>query len=317
MIDAILPEFERLLARVSPLKQVRTAERRLAAQKIWLAIAESGFLDAMITESKGGAGLCFADIGRLIQTVGAHLVPAPIGESIVARALAVEADLPCPGDPITLVTPTSVGQGFSARSVAFGMVATHALVELPDQLVLSPLASTARVSPGTSATLSADLHWERAPEGATLERPPGGLRPIAAVIRANLIAGACHRLVEMTVQYAAERRQFGKPIGKQQAIQQQLAQMAEQSALTLMASQIGTAEFPPMIGAAAIAKQISSVAAAKVAAIAHAVHGAIGFTEEFDLQLYTRRLGEWRRADGTESYWAGILGRQRLGRIDI
>jgi acyl-CoA dehydrogenase len=48
-----------------------------------------------------------------------------------------------------------------------------------------------------------------------------------------------------------------------------------------------------------------------VAAIAHAVHGAIGISEEYDLQLLTRRLHGWRLADGSEGYWAGVLGELR------
>ena len=40
----------------------------------------------------------------------------------------------------------------------------------------------------------------------------------------------------------------------------------------------------------------------------HCVHGAIGFTEEFDLQFYTRRLHGWRQAGGSESYWHSVLG---------
>ena len=51
---------------------------------------------------------------------------------------------------------------------------------------------------------------------------------------------------------------------------------------------------------------------ARVADIAHAVHGAIGVTEEFDLQLYTRRLREWRLAAGSESYWHERIGAEAL-----
>ncbi|WP_240464963.1 acyl-CoA dehydrogenase family protein, partial [Pseudomonas aeruginosa] len=54
---------------------------------------------------------------------------------------------------------------------------------------------------------------------------------------------------------------------------------------------------------AALGKARASQAVPQVADIAHAVHGAIGVTEECDLQLYTRRLREWRLAGGSESYW--------------
>jgi acyl-CoA dehydrogenase len=66
----------------------------------------------------------------------------------------------------------------------------------------------------------------------------------------------------------------------------------------------------------AVAKARTSEAAQKVASMAHAIHGAIGFTEEYDLQLYTRRLYSWRRAAGSEGYWHEILGRALVARQD-
>jgi len=51
-----------------------------------------------------------------------------------------------------------------------------------------------------------------------------------------------------------------------------------------------------------------------MAALSHAVHGAIGFTAEFDLQLYTRRLHAWRQTAGSESYWHSVLGEELVDR---
>ena len=53
-------------------------------------------------------------------------------------------------------------------------------------------------------------------------------------------------------------------------------------------------------------------AALVVASIAHALHGAIGITEEYNLQLFTRRLHEWRVAHGSEDYWNPVIGRAAL-----
>lgn len=118
----------------------------------------------------------------------------------------------------------------------------------------------------------------------------------------------------MSVNYANERVQFGKPIGRQQAIQQQLAVMAEQVLLVRFAAASGCRDgLAPSPLAAASAKQVASAAVPLIASIAHAVHGAIGITAEYDLQLHTRRLHEWRLADGSDGYWARRLGEARLG----
>ena len=56
-------------------------------------------------------------------------------------------------------------------------------------------------------------------------------------------------------------------------------------------------------------------AASKSARIAHQVHGAIGITEEYELQQSTRRLWSWRDEFGNETYWAINLGQEviRMG----
>jgi acyl-CoA dehydrogenase len=67
---------------------------------------------------------------------------------------------------------------------------------------------------------------------------------------------------------------------------------------------------------AGVAKARTSEAALEVAALSHSIHGAIGFTEEFDLQLYTRRLHAWRQAAGSESFWHAVLGEHLVSRGD-
>ncbi|HSV46246.1 MAG TPA: acyl-CoA dehydrogenase family protein, partial [Ramlibacter sp.] len=100
-------------------------------------------------------------------------------------------------------------------------------------------------------------------------------------------------------------------IGKFQAIQHQLSVMAEHVAAARMAAEAGFASDSsrPTVSACAVAKARASEAAQQVASIAHAVHGAIGVTEEYDLQLYTRRLHDWRAAHGSEAHWHRLLGR--------
>ncbi|MGN6500905.1 MAG: acyl-CoA dehydrogenase family protein [Tsuneonella sp.] len=133
-----------------------------------------------------------------------------------------------------------------------------------------------------------------------------------AVLLAAGIAGAGDRLLAMSVAYAGERVQFGKPVGRQQALQQQLAVMAEDAVSVRLAVELACAQGWPTPTGAAVAKTIASAAAPRMANTAHAVHGAIGISAEYDLQLYTRRLHAWRRAVGAESLWAARLGRELL-----
>jgi acyl-CoA dehydrogenase len=137
-------------------------------------------------------------------------------------------------------------------------------------------------------------------------------RPIAAVIRAIMIAGAGERVLDMTLAHANDRIQFGKPIAKQQALQQNLAVMGEQVILARIAGQMGCRQgLVPSDALAAVAKQVASAAVPVITSIAHAVHGAIGITAEYDLQLYTRQMHVWRAEQGSEGYWARAIGRSR------
>jgi hypothetical protein len=138
-------------------------------------------------------------------------------------------------------------------------------------------------------------------------------RELLAVMAAAEIAGGGERLLEMSLAHAGGRKQFGKPLAAFQAIQQQLAVLAEQVVLVRVAAQAGCAAgLTPSVAVAAVAKQVASAAVPVMAGIAHAVHGAIGITAEFPLHRVTRRLHALRMAHGGESYWAERLGAARL-----
>lgn len=140
------------------------------------------------------------------------------------------------------------------------------------------------------------------------------LLPALAWMRAVMISGAVQEVLDMSVRYAGERSQFGKAIGKFQAIQHALAQLAGEAACATMAAQaaIEFAGLSEDIFAPACAKIRCGEASGKAAAIAHQVHGAIGFTREHQLHFLTRRLWSWRAEYGDERYWAQLLGKQAI-----
>jgi acyl-CoA dehydrogenase len=114
----------------------------------------------------------------------------------------------------------------------------------------------------------------------------------------------------MSIDYANARNQFGKPIGKFQAVQQSLAVFAEEAAAVNCAGQAAALAMDRGDGGFEIgaAKLRANMAASIGASTAHQVHGAIGFTLEHNLHKYTRRLVSWRSEFGSERYWAETLG---------
>jgi acyl-CoA dehydrogenase len=136
-----------------------------------------------------------------------------------------------------------------------------------------------------------------------------------ALAAVALASGALQRCLDMSIEHANTRVQFGKPLGKQQAVQQSLALLAEEVAVVAVATQAaavardkGDAEFE-----IACAKLRTNRAIGMGTAIAHQVHGAIGFTQDYPLHHYTRALIGWRSRYGSEAHWAAHLGSVAAG----
>ena len=132
-----------------------------------------------------------------------------------------------------------------------------------------------------------------------------------AMARAAQMAGALESCLTQAVRYATERKQFGKPIGNFQAIQQNLAVLAGHVAASGIAAESAfrAAERSDARFEIAVAKVRVGEAAGVGAGIAHQTHGAIGFTYEHSLHFATRRLWSWRAEFGSENAWARQLGR--------
>ena len=133
-----------------------------------------------------------------------------------------------------------------------------------------------------------------------------------ALGRAALMAGALEGVLALSVQYAMERKQFGRAIAKFQAVQHQLAIMAGEVAAASRATdgaiqRLGSEAFAAGV---AVAKSRAGDASGIVAEIAHQVHGAMGFTYEHQLHHLTRRLWAWRDEYGAEPVWQRRLGRE-------
>src|SRR4029079_4875808 len=134
------------------------------------------------------------------------------------------------------------------------------------------------------------------------------LLAMGAVARACQMAGALRGILARTVAYAGERVAFDRPLAKFQVIQHALARLAGETAIALAASGSAAdalasddADAEGLLLEVASAKIRAGEAAGAGAAIAHQVHGAIGFSTEHPLHLYTQRLWAWRDDFGSES----------------
>jgi acyl-CoA dehydrogenase len=306
--------FEKLLARACHPATVRAVEREADASTLWAEIEASGYPDLLVPDA-GGAAL--RDAFPLWLACGAHALPLPLAQTMWARGVLAAAGLPLPAGPVAIAPGTrrEAGGALRCAGVPFGAVARALLLRTPEGEVCAvPLAPASAQRSGVHGSLQADIVLPSLPADALHLPADTDLPAAGALITAALMAGALQRLLAMTLQYANDRAQFGKPIGKFQAVQQQLAVLAEQAFAARMAAELACAEsgLSAQRLRAAVAKARTAEAAEKAVAIAHAVHGAIGVTAEFDLQLVTRRLQEWRGDFGSASHWHGELGRALL-----
>ncbi len=295
---------------------IRAIENGGSASALWHALADAGFLELMTPEAAGGAGLGLDALFPIFVAFGRYAVPVPAAQSIAARALLLGCATPAPSGMITLsgcCQRTDDG-AISACFTPFGAISDFALVNLDGDMLLLDCAKATRISTGVRGSLCATLRWSKQEIPASIAPSGEDVRLFSAAIHAASIAGAMEWMFDKTLAYCNDRTQFGKAIGKFQAVQHQLSVMAEQVAAAGVAAELafsGTAGIPQRVPTA-IAKSRTSMAVQLVAATAHALHGAIGITEEFDLQLYSRRLHEWRMAEGSEAYWNRIVGETLL-----
>ena len=317
-MDPILYEaFDRLLTQISTPQVVRDIESGGSTEPLWQQITESGFADAMIAEEAGGAGLNLSDAFGLFFLCGRHALPLPLAQTIIARRILMEHGIDIPDGPIA-ISPLPVNhtnEHIECRNVPFGplaqsVVVPHGGASAHAQDLLLHTANAGCSGTGVHGSLQGHLSWTQ-PDLETVIEGAFPWLEVAAAITAAQMAGAMDTILNITVKYASERSQFGRPIAKFQAVQQQMSVLAELASASRVGAELGcgtSADGTPNVLAAAVAKARASEAAGTVVSIAHGVHAAMGITEEYDLQIYTRRLIEWRTDYGSAGYWNRRVG---------
>jgi acyl-CoA dehydrogenase len=303
--------LENLLADVCTPAAVRQVEQGGAFEPLWQPLQDAGFADAMLPEPAGGAALSLREAGALWFTLGRHAYPLPLGLTQWLRASAHAGGVALPLGPLTMAAAASQdAQGLlGCRSVPAGRVAHGVAVELQHGCWkwLEAAAAVSRQPSGIHGDLHAHWHGPAAPNLQWASRSASGLE-WGALITAVHMAGALERVLELTLAFCEQRVQFGKPISKYQAVQHQLAVLAEEAAAARMAVEMACADEQPHPLRVAMAKARCGEAAAVVAPMAHALHGAIGVTAEFELQRYTRALHAWRNDFGAAPFWFDRIG---------
>jgi acyl-CoA dehydrogenase len=302
---------------------------------LWQALEEAGLTLAWVPDDLGGAGAGVDDGFDVLGMAGKFAASMPIAETLLAGWLLSKGRISAPARPMSIaparpadrITLDADGTlSGRARGVPFASEAGHlALLAHGAQGAHVALVEANQCSIRAGRTLASDAQcdvtFERtkplqiAPAPAGLDQT--ALMLMGCTVRAVQTAGALEAILSMAVRYANERVAFERPIAKFQAVQHNLARLAGEVAAAMTASgsaadsiaRAGDAVFDDGVFLeAASAKIRCAEAAQEGSAIAHQVHGAIGFTKEYILHRYTLRLLAWRDDFGNESHWAVALG---------
>lgn len=306
----VLVASQRIFSDLADLQTVNAARDESWRDPLWSALDEAGLTRAWLPEEAGGAGLGLAAGFAVLRAAGQWACPVPLAETLLAGLALSRAGLAMPEGVLTV----PVRGGLAA--VPCGATATH-LVTVEDG------ATRLYACDGLTARPRAtDMGDERADldlgDAQPVAEAPGltaeAFTRLGAAARACQMAGALETALQLSLDYAGGREAFGRPIAKFQAVQHLLARLGGEVAAALAASgsaadtlDKGAGEDDLFLEVAA-AKIRCGEAANTGAAIAHQVHGAIGWTQDHVLQRLTRRLYAWRDDFGAEAVWAIRLG---------
>jgi len=289
---------------------------------LWRGMAEQGWLGVEVDEARGGVGLGAVEVVVLCEELGRNAAPAPFLATVLALdALAGDGDdrwseRLLAGDAIACVAWDA------DAPVPYAPSADIAVVLGGDGVYLQELTERPRREPAMD--LTRELGWLSF-DPARARRLGGDdartrlLDRGAAFTCADLL-GSAGRALDMAVEYAKERVQFGRPIGSFQAVKHRCADMlvdveGMRSTAYWAAWCIGAGDADASI-AASTAKVWCSDASKRVMASALQVHGGIGFTWEHDLHFFMKRAQLDQLAFGDASFHRARLAQLLRPRVE-
>jgi alkylation response protein AidB-like acyl-CoA dehydrogenase len=295
---------EFLASRFKPEKVRELAESRSYDDGLWKEISELGWPGIAIAEADGGQGLGMVELAVLLEESGYACAPTPLlgtaGAALVISAAGSDEQraewLP------KLASGEATGAFGGFDHIENGAGESTLFCDLPTaDVVVIFHAGGAFIAPASEvesepfeaidATRSYGLISE--PSGDPLPGDVNAGRDRLAVAIAAELTGIAQRTLEMAVEYARERQQFGRPIGAYQAVGHRCAAMLlateESRSLAYYAAWTADAEPESLPMAAAMAGARGADAGWQVPASALQVLGGIGFTWEHDLQFWLKR----------------------------
>ncbi|MBV1881206.1 MAG: hypothetical protein KUG82_06210 [Pseudomonadales bacterium] len=310
---------------------------------LWQAIQESGLSNIDTPESLNGPGAATIDALNVLRLAGYHGAPVPIADHYIASRIYQSLALEIPEEPISVVSPQQARK-LKITSSKEGFILDGPLHNIPwarfSKSILIPVESNNQCSvlflDRTDLTLTENTNMAgeprdslvfegfRIPSEKALSCPLSinEIEQLGALTRSVMSWGALEKVMELAVDYAKERTQFGRPIAKFQAIQQDLAKLAGEVASAAVAVDHGIRRYcdaNPHVPQTSLAGEASTyIAAAKIRSgeatgfatkVSHQIHGAMGFTNEHPLHHFSRRLWAWRDEYGSEAYWSHYLGK--------
>ncbi len=299
-----------------PREVPHAAEAGEYPQALWDALTENGLHLAWVSEDNGGFGADYDEAFGAIWASAQAASPIPFAETLIANWMLDQVGLaPADGSASFALsghTPSAdIPFGLHADKIVLFDEA-HQEIALFDnreavrsaEEALSPDGMTQFVFSGHVAEHSANTNLSRR-----------AIEAMILTVRAVQMAASMEVALDLSIGYVSEREQFGRPLSKFQAIQHQLSVAASESAAATMAatqaaSAISKYKHNPEKAwyEAAIAKVQIGHSVEAMTVPFHQVHGAMGYTQEYDLHHYTRRLWAWRDALGSEHHWSKLLG---------
>ncbi|MFT3820807.1 MAG: acyl-CoA dehydrogenase family protein [Rubrivivax sp.] len=332
-LESIAGAFDALLRREQTIARREEADLGWSPA-LWRAVTASGFDAVAVDEARGGAGAGQSALGPVAERAGYHAAPIPVLRANVGALACALLGVDAP-DWLVLAADLRHHANLPASAASLPVIA-HPLRRLPwatpcDELfMLLPAdageAGIARipgaaceVQPGTDVagepcadwTPLAPIEMYAAPR-ATVRR----LCDLLAVARGSAIVGAARRVLDLSFAHVRDRRQFGRPIVAFQAVQHELAELAnvieQLQAMLDEAYERADGSDDGHLWSLAV-ETCAGLAAARAVRTGHQLHGAIGITTVYALQRYTRRLMAWRDEGGSEVRAALELGRSLRG----